>query len=348
MGLFTIPQDYTGRSIHVTLNFNEAEVEGRVVEPDGKGLADRKVEFVVKTSRGLIYRVPCFVKTDQYGNYSHGKVPCGSGLSIQTRLADANEAEKRYVTKVVALRDNQIFIPMPRLVMGQGQPKETDDGKVLYRGRVVNEDGQPIAGVKVKLYFRMSGWMSIWVRSVMTDERGRWQRGLPKDLSNLEMGLLHPEYIEQSWQTPSSVELLNGTNVMVMKRGLTLRGIVNNEQGEPIENALVDTGGGEGTTPYGEVIENYTTPRTLADGSFTVGGLAVGSKDIVVSAVGYAPTVISVEIEDGMEPIEVDLKKGRTYVGQVVDIDGNSIENVKIDIGEWRVGRWRRSIAQIT
>jgi hypothetical protein len=347
MGLFAIPEDYAGQPIQVILSFNDADVEGRVVNSNGKGLAERSIELVVKTNQGLTYRFPCHGKTDQHGNYS-SSVPCGSDLSIQARLVDGNEAEKRYVTKSFALSDSQIFVPMPTLVIGEGRPLEADDGKVLYSGRVLNEEGQPIHGVKVKLYFRMSGWMSIWVRSVMTDEDGHWKRRLPKDLSNLRINLLHPEYIEQSGLRPSSAELLDGTNVVVMKRGLTLRGIVKNEQGGPIENALIDTGGGEGTTPYGEVIENCTTPRTFADGSFSVGGLTEGSMDIVVSAVGYAPRVIPLDIEDDIEPIEVTLKKGRTYVGQVVDINGSGIEGVKIDVGDWRIGRRRKSIVRIT
>jgi hypothetical protein len=86
----------------------------------------------------------------------------------------------------------------------------------------------------------------------------------------------------------------------------------------------------------------------LADGSFSVGGLPEGSKDIVVSAVGYAPQLIPIEVEEGMEPITVSLKSGRTYIGQIVDIDGNPVQGVKIDVGGWEIGRRRRSIARIT
>ena len=347
VGLFAIPRDYTSQPIRVILDFSVAEAEGQVVDSDGKGLANKKVELITNTRQGLTYYSECYRETDKYGNYS-SSVPCGSSLTVQARLVNANQNEQKYVTEGVALSDSQIFVPMPTLVIGEGQPEETDDGKILYSGRVVDEQGDPIHGVRVRMMYKWRGYMGVWVNKVMTDEHGRWKRRLPKDLSNLSIGLLHPEYFKQSRQTPSSAELLNGTNVIVMKRGLWLRGIVKNEQGEPIENALIDTGGGEGTTPYGEVIENCTTPRSLADGSFSVGGLTVDIKDIVVSAVGYAPQVISVEIEDGMEPIEISLNKGRMYVGQVVDIDGSPIEGVKIDVGDWRVGRRRRSIARIT
>jgi beta-lactamase regulating signal transducer with metallopeptidase domain/protocatechuate 3,4-dioxygenase beta subunit len=347
IGLFTIPKDYAGQSIHVTLDFMCAEVEGRVVDSQGKGLADRRIELITSTNEGVTYSSECYLKTDKYGNYS-SSIPCGKNLTVRARLADGDSSERKYVTEAITLSDNRIFVPMPTLVIGEGRPEETDDGKVLYSGRIINEEGRSIEGARVRLYFEMPGWMSTWVKSVMTDENGRWKRRIPKEHSDLTINLLHPEYIKQSWQRVSSAELLNGANVMIMKHGLSLKGVVRNQQGEPVENALVDTGGGDGTSPYGEVLENCTTPRTLADGSFRVGGLTAESLDIIVSALGYTPQVVSVDITDGMKPIEVSLKKGRTYTGQVVDVSGNPIEGVKIDVGEWRLGNKMESITRIT
>ena len=347
VGLFTIPEDYTGGPIHVTLNYKCADAEGQVVDSDGKGLADRAVELIVGTDQGITYSSQCYRKTDKYGNYSLS-IPCGSDLTVHAKLADGDESERQYATESVALSDNQIFVPIPTLVIGEGQPEESDDGKVLFSGRIINEEGQPVDGARVRLYFDMPGWMSTWVRSVMTDENGRWKRRIPREHSDLTINLLHPEYIQQSWQRVSTTELLNGTNVMIMKRGLPVSGVVRNQQGEPVENALVDTGGGDGTSPYGEILENCTTPRTLADGSFSVGGLAAESMDIIVSAIGYAPQVVSVEITESMKPIEVSLKRGKTYTGQVVDVSGKPIEGVKIDVGEWRRGNRLESITRIT
>jgi len=351
IGLFTITEDYAGQPIHVSLNFREAEAEGRVVDSDGQGLADRKVELVIKTNRGLTYRFPCYGKTDQYGNYSHGLIPCGSGLSIQARLADANEVEQKCVTKAVSLSDDQIFIPMPRLVIGQGQPKDTDDGRILCSGRVLNEEFEPIEGVKVRLYYykgdrRWSGGM------VTTDEQGRWRRRLPANYSGLSIRLSHPEYIsyhfDRSSRTPSKQELLNGTNVMVMKQGLWLRGLVKNQQGEPIENALVAAGRLYSRSPYGELIEDSTTARTPAEGTFIIGGLPKERIDVLCSATGYAPKIMPVEIKEKMEPLDVVLKGGKTYVERVVDANGNPIEAVKIDVREWRIGNKRKAITRIT
>lgn len=346
IGLFTIPRDYAGGPIHVVLDYGIAVAEGRVVGSDGKGLANRRVELLIHTKGGTTYSSACYRETDEYGNYG-SSIPSGPNLICQARLSDAGKAEKKYATEAIPLTDSQIFYPMPKLVIGEGQPKETDDGKVRYSGRVLNEQGQPISGVKVELSYRMPKQMSMMVKSVMTGSEGRWRRRVPKDNSNLTIGLLHPEYIKQSWKSVSIAELLNGTNAMVMKRGLTLKGMVEDQQGEPVENALVDTGGGDGTTPHGEVIENCTTPRTLADGSFRVGGLAGESMDIVVSAVGYAPQIVPVDMAEGMKPIEVRLKSGRAYAGQLVDVDGHPVEGVEIRVRKWEVNKRRKSITRI-
>ncbi len=346
IGFFTIPQDNTGGPIHVVLEYREAVGEGRVVGADGKGLAGRKVELITRTKNGAVYSTECYPKTDEYGNY-HTNIPSASNLTVQTRLADADEAEKKYVTEAIPLTDSQIFYPMPMLVIGEGKPKETDDGKVRYSGRIINEQGQPISGVKVDLSYRLPKQMSMMIKSVMTGADGQWQRRLPKDLSDLTIGLLHPEYIKQTWQRVSIAELLNGTNDMVMKRGLVLSGVVKNQQGEPVVNVLVDTGGGDGSTVFGEVIENCTTPRTLPDGSFRVGGLAGESMDIVVSAIGYAPQVVPVEMAEGMRPIEVRLKGGRAYTGRVIDVDGHPVEGVKISLREWEVNRRRKNLIRL-
>jgi beta-lactamase regulating signal transducer with metallopeptidase domain/peroxiredoxin/uncharacterized GH25 family protein len=352
MGLFTIPEDYTGQPIHVILNLNKAEVEGRVVGPDGKGLADRKVELIIKTKQGLTYSFPCYDKTDRYGNYEYGLMPCGSGLKIQARLADANEAEQKYVTEAIALSDNQIFIAMPKLVIGEGQPKETNDGKVLCSGRVVNEKGEPIPDVEVRLTYRWRHAMGVWGRETMTDEQGSWSRRLPADHSNLTVRLSHPDYIsyhfDRSSRKPSKEELLNGSNIMIMKRGLYIRGRVLNQNGTPIENVLVAAGRYYSSTPYGEVIEDSTAARTLADGTFSIGGLPQERIDVQLSAVGYAPNIVSVEIKEKMDPIEVTLRGGKSYAGQVVDMNGNPIEGVEIDVGDWRIGNKRNAITRIT
>jgi len=240
---------------------------------------------------------------------------------------------------------------MPRLVIGRGQPKDTDDGRILCSGRVLNEEFEPIEGVKVRLYYykgdrRWSGGM------VTTDEQGRWRRRLPANYSGLSIRLSHPEYIsyhfDRSPRNPPKQELVNGSSVMIMKRGVRISGTVRNLNGQPIENALVAAGRLYSRSPYGELIEDSTTARTPAEGTFSIGGLHKEQIDVLCSATGYAPKIMPVEIKEKMEPLDVILKGGKTYVGRVVDIDGNPIEAVNIDVDEWRIGNKRKTITRIT
>jgi beta-lactamase regulating signal transducer with metallopeptidase domain/peroxiredoxin len=351
MALFTIPEGRIDEPVHVALVCSDASVEGRVVGPDGAGLAGRKVEFLVETGDGLTYVTRAQQETDQFGNYSHGLIPCRTGLTVQARLADAGEAERQYVTKPVALSDGQIFVAMPRLVIGEGQPPETDDGKALLQGRVVNERREAIDGAHVRLTFDMPGWMAMWVKATQTDREGRWQMRVPKEHANLRIELNHPDYLghhfDQSSEKPAKQELLDGTYVRVMKSGVRIVGVVKNEQGRPIENALVTAGQFYSWSPDGEVTEDCTTARTLADGTFSIGGLPEEQLDMLISATGYGPRLTPVEIRKNMPRVEATLSTGRTYTGQVVDANDRPVEGARVTLDGWRVATREQRLMQI-
>ncbi len=351
MALFTIPPGRIEKPIHVRLAYTEVNVEGRVVGANGEGLAGRKIEFLVRTKDGLVYCSQGHRETDKLGNYQHGLIPSGAGLTVQVRLADASEAERKYITEPFTLSDGQIFVAAPRLVIGEGRPPETDDGKVLFKGKVVDERREAIRGARVRLTFDMPGWMSMWVKATLTDKEGYWQMRVPKEHADLRISLDHPDYVghhfDRSSEKPSKQELLDGTYMRMMKSGVRISGVVKDGTGRPVENALVLTGRYYSWSPYGEVDEDCTTARTLADGTFSIGGLPEEQLDMIVSVTGYGPCAMPVEVRKDMAPIEVTLSPGRTYVGQVVDVNDRPVEGVRITTDEWRVGRQRHHLTRI-
>jgi len=351
MALFTIPQGRVNAPIQVKLVYSEAHVEGRVVGANGEGLAGRKMEYVIKRDDGATYVARGWGETDKFGNYEDGLIPCGTGLTVQTRLAGASEAEQKYITEPVALSDGQISISMPRLVIGEGQPPETDDGKLLFKGKVVDARREAVCGAKVTLNFDMPGWMSMWVRYTLTDRDGRWQMRVPKEYSDLSISLDHPDYVghhfDQSSEKPSKRELLDGTHVLTMKSGVRITGVVKDKAGKPIENALVLTGRFYSWSPYGEVNEDSTTARTVEDGTFSIGGLPEKQLTMMVSATGYGPRIMPVEVKKDMPRVEVILSPGRTYIGQVVDASEHPIEGVRVILDGWQVGRDQHQLTQI-
>jgi peroxiredoxin len=272
-------------------------------------------------------------------------------VTVQARLADASETDRKYITEAVALSDGQIFVAMPRLVIGEGQPPETDDGKVLFKGKIVDARREAVCGAKVTLNFDMPGWMSMWVRYTLTDQDGRWQMRVPKEYSDLSISLDHPDYIgshfDRSSEKPSKQELLDGTHVLIMNSGVRITGVVKDGQGKPIENALITAGRFYSWSPYGEVDEDSTTARTLDNGTFSIGGLPEEQLDMMVSATGYGPRVVPVEVKKNMPPVELTLLSGRTYAGQVVDANDRPIEGAKITVDGWRVGRREHHLTRI-
>ena len=351
MGFFSIPQNYKGQTLHVVLNYLEAEISGRVVDGNGVGLANRQVELIFKTKEGLTFTIPVYGKTDQYGVYDCSLVPCGSGLKVQARVINVDENDQEYVTTPVTLEDNQVDVKIPLLTTGQGQYKDTGDGRLLYSGRILNEQGEPVSGAEVKLSYKWHNSMGTWSRKTSTDQQGRWSRHLPDDHTDLSVRLLHTDYIsyhyDRSSRRPAKTELLDGSNVMVMKKGLRIKGIVRTPEGKPVENALIAAGRLYSSSD-GMIIEDCTTDRTGADGSFSIGGLPQQQINLDISALGYAPVITPVKVSKDTEPVEVTLKKGRTYRGQIVDKDGNPLEGIKVRCNEWNVEGKRRHFSVLT
>jgi peroxiredoxin/uncharacterized GH25 family protein len=352
LGLFAVPDDYSGQAIQVVLSFKYATVEGRLVGSNGEGLADREVELIVTTQKGEIYRSQCYDKTDKHGYYEGG-VPCAAGLSVRARLADADETEQKHATEVVPLKDNQVFVRMPTLVIGDRQPEKiSGDGRFLYSGRVLNDEGEPIVGATVKLTFDLPGHMVTQTNRVTTDKQGRWDRRIPAKHSGIDIELLHPDYIsyhfDSSGRRPTKSELIDGTNITVMKRGVGIRGRIVDQNGDPVANALVTAGKRYLHFGDGVILEDCTTDRTLNNGSFKIGGLPQEDINIAISAVDYAPKIVPVEVRKDMDPVQVVLRGGQTYTGRIVDTEGNPIEGVKIEGDGWQVGTSHRSLGRIT
>ncbi len=356
-GFFVLPERIPTGPIKAILNLGEADLEGRVVGPDGKPVGQRKVEVIVSTPDGIRFPLDHQPETDAYGYYSHSNVPCGEGLIMEARLADTGDAGTSFSTSPMTVRANQSFIEMPLLVAAREKTQPDfdrnmkSDGMLHCAGRVVDETGKPIVGVKVRLTFDMPGYMSMWVREAMTDEQGRWHRPLPPECMDLSVSSEHAEYyLDESRSRPPREELAGGTHTVAMKRGLLLEGKVTDEQGEPVENVLVCGSRPSSFTPspYNQIIEDSGMARTLRDGTFSIRGLPPGTRSVTVYPDRYAPAIQTVDIREGMAPMCVTLKPGRTYRGQVVDVKGDPMEGIRVGTQEWRVGKEQRWMSRLS
>ena len=217
-----------------------------------------------------------------------------------------------------------------------------------YSGRVVDEEGKPVAGAELKMYYPKHNMIAD-AGTAITAADGRFSRLIPADAERIDLRLSHPECIsyqfERNRPAPPVHSLRDGSALLVMKRGLSIRGVVSGPDGKPVENALVLAANSYSTTPgpENEPIEDFTSPRTAKDGSFRVGGLPPGWLDVMVSADGLAPKIERVEVKPGAPPVEIKLEAGMAYAGRVLDPDDKPVEGANVSVSDWRHGGRERS-----
>ena len=208
-------------------------------------------------------------------------------------------------------------------------------------GRVVNEKGEAINGVEVEVcWFDSPGHgMS---EECTTNAQGQWQVELPEGVRDVDIHLDHPGYIsDESYrkEKPPMSRLRDGTSVMVMKRGLEIKGIVRSNDGKPVANALILPHGRYATAAAGAAVEDSTTARTAADGRFVLTGLGPGPRELTITATGFGPESVPVDVTPDMAPVEVTMRPGGTFQGRVADEDGQPIEGAGVYCRRWEMRR---------
>ena len=226
-------------------------------------------------------------------------------------------------------------------------------------GVVRNEQGEPIEGVAVGVYYRKDDpdaadnvKVEILIfntidTDIKTDKAGRWTfNKMPSEIdkNELRIFLTHPGYISDNLQPghiplpitrqPSIESLRDFSAVMVMKAGLEVVGKVTDKRGNPIAGVKIydkaDYWWGS-TKPFAE---------TDARGRFQA-NTKPGASIWTVQAPGYAPDLKIMSIIAGMQPVEIRLEPGRSIEGKVTDQAGKPVEGAWVSAEQWRRNRRR-------
>jgi thiol-disulfide isomerase/thioredoxin len=212
-------------------------------------------------------------------------------------------------------------------------------------GIIQNEEGKPIAAVKVFLLAPGScgetECVAIRDYEVKTDPNGRWRCDImPAKLDDVSIRLAHPYYIDDEMYgmtaKPSMEQLRAMTGIMVMKKGLTVIGEVLDSNGQPIEGAWV----AQGSTRFAD----YPSTDTVAKGMFRFLNAKPGEMVLTVQAKGYAPELKEITVRKGMPKVKFRLEPGHTIKGRIVDPQGKPIEGAFVAADTWRGHRslsWR-------
>jgi protocatechuate 3,4-dioxygenase beta subunit len=209
-------------------------------------------------------------------------------------------------------------------------------------GRVLDEQGVPVAGASTRLSAagqRPEPWAGLESPGVASrsgpDGRFRLARVRPGPRQILQVS--HPEF---AGSTISGLTLSAGLRgpevVVVLRRGLSLRGVVKNESGHPVAGAQVSAASEQGPMSFGRGGAMVRVNRaggdegarqrraeTGADGRFELRGLTAGAMTVRVTAPGLASVEREgIKPEDQPEPLEITLGPGATLSGFVRDKRG--------------------------
>ena len=195
-------------------------------------------------------------------------------------------------------------------------------------GVVRDEAGQPVPGVKVNLARpgirdnteRENIDFHPRATAVTTDADGRWSfHYVPKEFESVGVLMTHPDFAVTRHAVP--VLKPESTNaVLVIERGVTVRGRVTGPDGAPVFGAEI------------KELHNYDydvrSAQTTNDGSYSLKGIRQGEIKLVVQADGLAPqirTLLGLNETGVTVQFDFTLAKGKTFRGRVVDKDGKPI-----------------------
>jgi protocatechuate 3,4-dioxygenase beta subunit len=220
-------------------------------------------------------------------------------------------------------------------------------------GRVVDEEGKPIANARGRLDAAgEGGGLRAFVRQQRGGERAAFRTGVDGTFkaSRLSPGegqsltVTHPDYEARSVGGLSLPAGGARTGVsVVLARGLQLAGVVKDHEGNPVAGADVTMnqartfrGGRGGMQVQMNLVagpESRERAVTGSDGRFVFKGLAKGDYMLAARKPGFSEAILDpAKVAEDAEPVELVLSAGASISGMVVDTAGQPAEGYFVQI----------------
>ena len=215
-------------------------------------------------------------------------------------------------------------------------------------GRILDEDGRPIAGAKVQVRLapengakpaKGDGRAGYNIElTAETDPEGRWRIDSVPDHPLAELSLLvsHPDYgSDGSWQGIqkaaglTTAMLLRETATLTLKRAVIVRGRVTGPDGGPVRDGLVI----HGDDPY-FAATTCDFPIDV-DGQYRLPALPPGPTTLTVIVPGWAPQSRRVDLRADLPPQDFRLEPGKPIRLRMVDPAGRPIAHAEVQVTGW-------------
>lgn len=195
------------------------------------------------------------------------------------------------------------------------------------RGVAVDKDGKPVGGATV-LYYLRSGYGSFG-DAQRTDPQGKFQNSFLPVGKPVKLSVQHDDFLTREQEivlTEENREQDVSLTLTRRPRGKSIRGVVKDDQGNPVPGARVANDGGAPNLRR----EATTNPQ----GEFTLDDLheAYTGYQIYVEAKTFAPNKLVVEpgTVDSPAVVNVTLKPGHSVRGRIVDENSRPKREVHI------------------
>jgi protocatechuate 3,4-dioxygenase beta subunit len=289
-------------------------VEGTVVDPQGRPLEGAHV--AVQPTDFL--SMPAFslreepAKTGPDGRFAI------SGLREGRRI-DLQAWKEGYLQGAAVVVD----VPPPgpvRIVLEPG---------ARIAGRVVTEDGKPIAGAGVYASHGEGG---------LGRGRGRMGAGRTDEMGRFELGGLEPGRLVLRAVAPgylaaeARVEAVAGEEApevrIVLRRGAVVTGRVLGPDGAPVPGADVRVL----QTSREDVLFAMAreSARTDAEGRYRLEGVEEGRRSIVASHESFQRAVKDLDVQAGENRLDLQLGQGQAVAGRIVDPAGRPVPGARV------------------
>ena len=227
-------------------------------------------------------------------------------------------------------------------------------------GAVQDERGQPLEGVRVLLSGsgyrgftlgnderREHEYTELWKNDLkspaaITDTSGRWSFAqFAPDIKQLQITFVRPDGARETYATSdepglnqypllSLAELEKNAATVRLPDGITVRGLVTDENGKPLEGVKVREGYGHGNTVR---VGEFTTD---ANGRFERLHRAPRQWIYTAEHPDRATVSIVARVEPGMKEVRLVMPPPRPWRIEVVDSEGRPVADAEITVDSYR------------